>query len=334
MKKRYFGTVLDAEAGIVVLNDYANLHRLSKEIGGGLQNDIHIICGLWWSIEIPKLLFKIIFVILRNRVLYPKIKVSILCNTEKELKLLRLFKIDSVYCNHNCFIDENIFTIIPGTKKKYDAVYNAVLNNFKRHSLVAATKGSVAFVTYRYENTSYKNHLDTILKNITWLNYPSGKEPVFLDNEALVEIYNESYTGLALSAAEGAMYSSCEYLLCGIPVVSTRSKGGRDVFFDEYNSIIADAVPQQIALAVETLKSANRDPMAIRMKAISRMKSHRRRFIDHVDKILRAKGLQYGISDTWDTWFVNKLRNELNAKELLRQLNDRPIRTTGLKITR
>ena len=37
---------------------------------------------------------------------------------------------------------------------------------------------------------------------------------------------------------EGANYSSSEYLLCGLPVVSTESSGGRDYWFDDYNSII------------------------------------------------------------------------------------------------
>jgi glycosyltransferase involved in cell wall biosynthesis len=325
MKKKYFGTLLDAKAGIIVLNDYANLFPLSREIGGHLKKDVHIICGVWWSIEIPSRLFKIVFVILRNRILYPKIKVSILCNTKREKKLLSLFNIDSVYCNQNCFIDEKVFTIVPGVEKKFNAVYNAVLSDFKRHTLASDIMGQVAFITYRFENASYKGYLDKNLNNTTWPNYLPGKEPIFLDNEALVEIYNESYTGLALSAAEGSMYASCEYLLCGIPVVSTKSKGGRDVFFDDYNSIIADAVPGQIALAADRLKSANKDPIAIRTTAISLMKAHRLQFIDHVNKVLRGKGLHYDISDTWDEWFVNKLRDELNASDLLRQLNETPI---------
>jgi glycosyltransferase involved in cell wall biosynthesis len=325
MEKKYFGTLLDAKAGIIVLNDYANLIPLSREIGGNLKKDIHIICGVWWSIEIPRRLFKIVYVILRNRVLYPRIKVSILCNTKREKKLLSFFNIDSVYCNQNCFIDEKVFTIVPGVEKRFNAVYNAVLNEFKRHTLVSDIMGQVAFVTYRFENTSYKGYLDKKLNNISWLNYLPGREPSFLDNDALVEIYNESRTGLALSAAEGSMYASCEYLLCGIPVVSTHSKGGRDVFFDDYNSIIADAVPEQIALAVEKLTSANRDPMAIRTTAISQMKQHRKQFIKHVNRVLRAKGFHYDISHTWDEWFVNKLRHELYANDLLRQLNETPI---------
>jgi glycosyltransferase involved in cell wall biosynthesis len=325
MKKKYFGTLLDAKAGIIVLNDYVNLFPLSKEISANLKKDIHIICGVWWSIETPRRLFKIIFVILRNRVLYPKIKVSILCNTKREKKLLSFFNIDSVYCNQNCFIDEKVFTIVPGVERRFNAVYNAVLNDFKRHALASDIMGQIAFVTYRFENTTYKEYLDKKLNNITWLNYLPGKQPIFLDNEALVEIYNESYTGLALSAVEGSMYASCEYLLCGIPVVSTNSKGGRDVFFNEYNSIIADAVPEKIALAVERLTSANKDPMAIRTTAISLMQQHRKQFIKHVNRILQAKGFQYDISDTWNEWFVNKLRHELYASDILKQLNDTPI---------
>jgi len=321
MNRKYFGTLLDANAGIIVLNDYVNLFPLSEEIGKDLKRDIHIICGLWWSIEHPKQLCKLMFILLKNRILYPRIKVSILCNTQREHKLLRLFRIDSIYCNHNCFIDENVFTILPGIPKKYNAVYNAVLNEFKRHALVSDIPGKVAFVTYRFENTAYKRYLDETLKNIVWLNYSPGREPVFLENRELVEIYNESYTGLALSSAEGAMYASCEYLLSGIPVVSTKSKGGRDVFFDDYNSIFVDAVPGQISLAVGQLTAANKDPMAIRTAVISRMKEHRQRFVKHINRLLRTKGFQHDIADTWDVWYVNKLRNELDAAELLLQLN-------------
>ena len=43
-----------------------------------------------------------------------------------------------------------------------------------------------------------------------------------------------------MSSQEGAMYSSVEYLLCGLPIVSTKSTGGHDVFFTDTNCIIAE----------------------------------------------------------------------------------------------
>jgi glycosyltransferase involved in cell wall biosynthesis len=38
-----------------------------------------------------------------------------------------------------------------------------------------------------------------------------------------------------------------EYMLCGTPVVSTPSTGGRDVFFTPENSIIRDDNPKAVA---------------------------------------------------------------------------------------
>ena len=49
-----------------------------------------------------------------------------------------------------------------------------------------------------------------------------------------------SQVGLCLSKSEGAMFASIEYLLCGLPIVSTKSVGGRDIFFTDENCIIAD----------------------------------------------------------------------------------------------
>ena len=85
------------------------------------------------------------------------------------------------------------------------------------------------------------------------------------------EIYNQSLVGLCLSGAEGAMFSAGEYLLCGLPIVSTHSIGGRDALFDDYNSILTPAEPQSIANAVAQFVKARRDPYRIRADALSRM---------------------------------------------------------------
>jgi glycosyltransferase involved in cell wall biosynthesis len=38
--------------------------------------------------------------------------------------------------------------------------------------------------------------------------------------------------GLCLSTVEGSNYASMEYMLAGLPIVSTPSIGGREVYFD------------------------------------------------------------------------------------------------------
>ena len=319
-RKRYFGSVIEPRAGVVLLSDFVNLFSLAREIGGSLKTKIHIICGIWWSIESPKQILKVIFIVYRTRLLYPKIAFSFLANTPGEHRLLRLLGVRSVFCPQNCFIDEQVYTIKPGSEKKYNAVYNAVLSAFKRQ-ILAKDIEKLALITYRFENTDYKAYLDEHLADPIWLNYQYGDEPVFMSNDQLAEAYNASYAGLALSAVEGAMYASGEYLLCGIPVVTTASKGGRDIYFSSYNSVLVEDSAAAVAAAVRKLRETQKDPHIIREKTLELMKRDRAVFIDHVNSIIRAKGLNYDIADTWDKWFVNKLRRELYADELVGLLN-------------
>ena len=67
-------------------------------------------------------------------------------------------------------------------------------------------------------------------------------------------VYNQAAVGLCLSAVEGAMYSSMEYLMAGLPIVSTPSLGGRDVYFDPDYCLIVEPEPAAIRRAVERLR--------------------------------------------------------------------------------
>jgi hypothetical protein len=56
----------------------------------------------------------------------------------------------------------------------------------------------------------------------------------YLTQGAVNYFCNRSRVGLCLSAHEGASLASAEYSLAGVPIVSTPSKGGRDVLFQEH----------------------------------------------------------------------------------------------------
>ena len=66
--------------------------------------------------------------------------------------------------------------------------------------------------------------------------------------------------GLCLSEEEGAMFASIEYLLCGLPVVSTPNMGGRDFFFDEKFSQTVDPSEEAVRVGVEKMISLRLDP--------------------------------------------------------------------------
>jgi len=317
--KIYFATILDAKNKFLYINSYLVAYNFSKKINQRFpKNEVNIFCGLWYSHENLKDVIKLIYVVLRNAIIFPNIKLHILCNTKKELKILRYFGIKSIYCNHNAFLDADIFTIKSGIDKIYPCVYNAVLSDFKRHELLAYINGEVALVTYGFKNVAYKNKIDKIIKKPIWLNYQrNAGAPSFLSTDEIVKIYNQSHIGLALSGIEGAMYASGEYLLCGIPIVSTESKGGRDVFFNEYNSIICAADAQDVAKSVGILLKKPIDPERIRNEMILNMEGHRKTFVDYVNSIYKEKGIDIDIRDTWNNWFVNKLRNEATLNQYI-----------------
>lgn len=53
----------------------------------------------------------------------------------------------------------------------------------------------------------------------------------YLDHDEVTDAIYKSCLGGIFSEHEGACYASTEYLLCGCPVISTPSVGGRDVWY-------------------------------------------------------------------------------------------------------
>jgi glycosyltransferase involved in cell wall biosynthesis len=98
----------------------------------------------------------------------------------------------------------------------------------------------------------------------------------------VVRILQLSHCGLILSEHEGACRASCEYLAAGLPVISTPSVGGRDVWFDDYNSMIVQADPEKIKEAVEYFKNHPRDPEVIRRNFLEKAQIFRDRFKNQV----------------------------------------------------
>jgi glycosyltransferase involved in cell wall biosynthesis len=128
-----------------------------------------------------------------------------------------------------------------------------------------------------------------------------------IPTEEMYNYINQAKVGLCLSADEGAMYASAEYLLCGLPVVSTRSIGGRDTFFDDEYVKIVDDTPEAVSEGVREMICRNINPYYIREKTIEKMKSHRGAFIAMIQAIYDKEGVKRHFSEEWSKIFVNKL---------------------------
>ena len=208
-------------------------------------------------------------------------RVVMLCNEEFTVDLFRAQGVEAIFCNHNCLVNEHNFTIDPAQEKKYDAIYNAAMAPYKRH-LLATKIDSLALITYRYGGThekDYEAQTQSALAHATWL-VNAHKDSEKASQADVARFANQSRVGLCLSAREGAMYASIEYLLCGIPVVTTKSRGGRDAFFDpDYVETVEDdpeAVKQGVANLIARAPSAE----IIRARTLAKMEEHRQRLRD------------------------------------------------------
>lgn len=69
----------------------------------------------------------------------------------------------------------------------------------------------------------------------------------YLQPAEVAAALNCSMLGGMFSAEEGTCWASTEYLLCGLPVISTPCCGGREVWHNDRNSLIVE--PSQVGFA-------------------------------------------------------------------------------------
>ena len=199
--------------------------------------------------------------------------------------------------NQNAWIDENLVMQPLKREKIYDAIYVGRRSAFKRHMLASEVS--------RLALVAGNNHGNSIM-DIPPYDYLNEKP---LSPEEVCEKINQAYSGLILSEEEGTCFASSEYLLCGVPVVSTPSKGGRDVWYNEYNSIICEPSPDSVAEAVEELVQYPRNPLRIRKMHIEQSQIYRAKFINLLGDIFKRFGvLDVDPVNYFHSNFFHKLR--------------------------
>lgn len=144
------------------------------------------------------------------------------------------------------------------------------------------------------------------MAHATWLNFESGEWKWLRDTEISYHL-NRARIGLILSEAEGANYATVEYMLSGLPVVSTESSCGRSVFFDKEYAKVVDGSPEAVADGVNEMISRNIDPNYIREKTLQKMQSHREAFIGLLQQICIEEGIPRDMRSEWSHYLFNKL---------------------------
>jgi len=217
---------------------------------------------------------------------------------------------NAILAHQNCLLDYNIFSIKNDKKLIYDMVMNCRPELWKRPFL-AEKINNLAYIkgqTYDYEKYDY-----TKLK-CKFMNED------YISPKKVNEIYNMSYCGGIFSESEGACYSSSEYLLSGLPVISTYSKGGRDTWYDADNSIIVepnqDDVLNAVNICIQKINNGEFSKQKIRNKHIEMSNIMRNNIINYTKYIFDLHNIDIDAYEDWNKKFVNKLILNLSLHEV------------------
>jgi glycosyltransferase involved in cell wall biosynthesis len=213
----------------------------------------------------------------------------ILTNSEEEYEYYNERSEGNViFANQNAFLNEERYKIIEDTNKEYNMVISSCFRNYK----------NVHFAE-NIDNTLHIGYKNGILEYIP--NY--GTRANFKNNSMDMNDYNyictKKYTSLLNSALcggifsfeEGSCFASSEYLLCGLPVISTESVGGRHIWYNKENSIICEPNKEGALVAFNELKNniSFFDKYKIRENHINKMDYFRNILTDYVKDLIEDK---------------------------------------------
>lgn len=240
---------------------------------------------------------------------FSTLKLTYLCPTRSDTDYLRSRGVDALHVSPNALLDEKLLKPNVAAKKKYAAVHVASVERFKRHYLAWGVR-KIAVVTYDPISRNSMSELSGY-KDVGFVNASVEKGIVPIPRTQVQEIISQSHCGLILSAKEGGNYASTEYLLCGIPVVSTPSKGGRDEFFNSVHVKIVAPKPEAVERAVAEWVESVPDPIEIRTAVLLKMKEHRQRLLEWIGTISGRNHSSDVDENLWSPLFVDKLARDV-----------------------
>lgn len=206
--------------------------------------------------------------------------------------------ISAEFLNKNFTVSDRIFRPLENATAEFDAIYVARFMPVKRHEL-AALVPRVGFVAYvqptggAEPKERFRDLCDAALArnpSHALLNDMADGLPVNMSHTEVNAAINRAAVGLILSEVEGSSYASMEYLLAGVPVVSTPSTGGRDVFFDPDFCIVCEPDTESVRDAVAAARARNIPPDVIRARTLARIMPERGRFLGLVDDLIEELG--------------------------------------------
>lgn len=275
----------------------------------------------WTLFDSPWVIDKVIRDYHIHKENFPKHKIIFLLNTREEYYFLKLKGIPCEFINQNSLVDPKLFYPM-NSPKKYNCIYNGRFELLKRHYLLEKCEKTslISAPILRMDNKKkiYINRLKGIIPAAEILNYSLPKRFIDFNTEEPIpqlsplkvnECLNLSKVGLILSYKEGACYAAVEYLLAGLPVISSRSLGGRDIFFDERFCRIVPSNKNAIFNAARELIRLNIDPDFIRSEVLKKINPHINRLKNLILLVLNKEGVgSNNIESIWEKTYINKMQ--------------------------
>lgn len=244
-----------------------------------------------------------------NRI--PRKRAVFMCSTFRETSRMNIVGFKSAFCHHNLFCNEDDYMTSSGEERRFDAVYTAVAHGYKRHHLSAKVRSLYLLISNLDRLSFLAQSYDVI---------PPHNDRILTARE-ISAVYGDCKTGLALSAVEGGMRAATEYLLCGLPIVSTPSLGGRDAYYDRNNHIICGESPDAVADSVALAVSRDWDRALIRANAIKRSQEFRQTLSDTVRSITGTA--PFSAESISGSWFADRFVSGPFLSDYFAQLSQR-----------
>jgi hypothetical protein len=251
------------------------------------------------------------------------------CATPGEAAALQRQGLTAFHCSASALVREDFFTPSPVRHRRFDAIYDARWTDYKRHPLARSVRSLALIAAPSVEpakrTLGYSLRARVAVRNATWISSPWGlTKKRWLSHEEINAAYNQARVGLCLSRVEGVMFASIQYLLAGLPVVTSRSLGGRDEFFSSPHVRWVDDDPHAVSSAVDELVALDLDPHAIRETTLAKVGQHRSRMQAWIQDVILAEGGELGRwGGDWPAGLANKLSEpKVLALDVLAEINE------------
>jgi hypothetical protein len=265
------GTLIEAEVPLIYVQTWGLQFWHNLAIHGIVKQtkDYPVVwlLAVPWHMSHQPMVDGLKFLLSRVAELAPNHRCLVLCNTPEDGFVCEQLNFNYLLVHQNQFVDRSSFKPLQ-REKKYDAVMNSAFREYKRHWL--ATKiSSLSLISYFLEPDAVAGIKSTLPQAVIANEAENGSS--WLSWSAVNEAYNAAKCGLILSDVEGGNYASIEYLLAGLPVVTTVNIGGRDRYLDGRFCSWVNADPDSVAKAVYNYTRLAIDPQFIRTETIRKL---------------------------------------------------------------